>query len=312
MKRRIIKLGTTTLVTSLPSRWARQFGLKPGDYVDVVERNKDLVLSTEKGLAVMEKVLDCRKLTSRLSEEYLLAAYILGYHTIEILHEPRMREYKTKRMIKAAEFFQDQLRHLVGVEIIEQSETRTVIKELAAVTPEEQSNTVRRILLLTKEMGSALISALEKRDREALSGMRARHQNVRKFLIYFQRVLNKQGYTEFAKTNQVSILADNLWYIPGLYRVIADDTLAFKKPYSRKAVDALRIVHEAFVKFSELFFNYKPETAVELIDLREKFWDLFSLERHKMTAEDATLYGRIASIGGHLNHCVRVKFALEL
>lgn len=312
MKRRIIKLGTTTLVASLPSKWVRQFDLKAGDYIDVSERNKDLLLSTEKAIAVQEKIIDCRKLMTRLVEEYLVAAYILGYHTIEILHEPRIREYKTKKMIKSTEFLQGLLRHFVGVEIVEQSETRTVIKELAAVSPDELMVTLRRIFLLIKELGISLGSALETRDRESLLGMSARHENVRKFLIYFMRVLNKQGYSDFSKTNNMFVVADNLWFIATTYKVVSEDALAFKRPFSKKAVTAFKTLGDAFVRFSEMFFNFKPETAYQLMELRENLIDVFFAERSKMSAEDATLYSHIGAIVGHLMHLIRMKFALEL
>lgn len=312
MKRRIIKLGTTTLVTSLPSKWVRQFNLKPGDYVDVSERNKDLVLSTENAVAVKEKSLDCRKFVTRIAEESLVAAYILGYHTIEILHEPRIREYKTRKLIQSTDFFQEQTSHLIGMEIIEQSDTRTVMRQLAEVTQEELMNALHRAFYLTKEMGATLLPAIEQNDREKISSIKSLHRNVRKFILYFMRILNKQGHVDFAKTNMMFVLADHLGFIPSVYRVIVDDTLAMKKKYSRKALDAFRMTNEAVARFVELFFKFKPETALELIELREKINDVLFAERNRLSAEDALLYGRLGAIQAHLMRCIRAKFGLEL
>jgi len=40
MKRKVIKLGSSTLVTSLPSKWTNMLGVKAGDEIEVTERQK--------------------------------------------------------------------------------------------------------------------------------------------------------------------------------------------------------------------------------------------------------------------------------
>ncbi len=312
MKRKIIKLGSATLVTSLPAKWARQYNLKAGDYINLEEQNKNLVISTEKNMAVAEKVLDCKKLNTRLLSETLFAAYMLGYTTLELVHEQSMKQYGTKKTIRTADYIQHLSRDLIGVEIIEQSETRTVIKELAQTSEDELDNTIRRSFFLIKDMGETLATALQKNDAELLQGVKSRHENLRRFLLYFKRVLNKQGYRDFAKTNFLFMLADNLWLIPGTYYVIATEALENKKPHSKKAQQVLDMTVEAVAHLSELFFKYKPETAMALIRLREEIQETIKQERLKSAAHDAALYARLGFIGANIMHALRAKYAMEL
>lgn len=309
MKRKVIRLGTATLVTSLPRKWVKQFGLEPGDYLDVSERNKSLVFTSEKDIAVAEKQLDCRKLTTRLVEEYLLAAYTLGYRTIELIHEPRIREYRTGKPVRTQEFLQEKASGLIGLEIIEQSDTRTVFKELAEVSQEELLNIFRRCLFLLKDMSSSLLSAARARDKEALNGISARHRNVRKFLLYFHRVLNRQGYIDFAKTNLMFVVADNIGLIAGTLRMIAEDALASRKKFSKEVLEAFDATNNLIARYSEFFFKYEPETAVELSDLREKIWEK---SRKPSTPQEGAVLARLAFIGANLMHCIRARFGIEL
>jgi len=48
MKRKIIKLGTATLVVSLPSKWTKKFNLKSGNDLELEEANSNLIIEVLK------------------------------------------------------------------------------------------------------------------------------------------------------------------------------------------------------------------------------------------------------------------------
>ena len=49
MKRKINRVGYSTLTVSLPSKWAKQYGLKPGDEVEISEDGRTLRIEAKKG-----------------------------------------------------------------------------------------------------------------------------------------------------------------------------------------------------------------------------------------------------------------------
>ena len=46
MKRKVIKQGPATLMISLPSKWAKNIGLKQGDEVELIEKGNGLLISS--------------------------------------------------------------------------------------------------------------------------------------------------------------------------------------------------------------------------------------------------------------------------
>src|SRR3989338_7296591 len=107
MKRKIIRLGKTTLVASLPTKWTREFNLNRGDYLDVEERNGELILSAKKVVKETEKNLDFTKTNNTLLVMInLQEAYYAGFNTISIIHNPELEDYSTKKKIKTTKFLQ--------------------------------------------------------------------------------------------------------------------------------------------------------------------------------------------------------------
>ena len=55
MKRSVIQLAGKTLLVSLPSKWARNCGVRKGEDIEVEERGKSLVITTEKPADIEKK-----------------------------------------------------------------------------------------------------------------------------------------------------------------------------------------------------------------------------------------------------------------
>ena len=83
---------------SLPRKWAKKYGLKKGDEVELSERGKELLLSTEKAIeeeaTTTVKIEDAAKFMGRLVH----APYRFGYNEVEIKYSdpsavPKIQEY---------------------------------------------------------------------------------------------------------------------------------------------------------------------------------------------------------------------------
>ena len=55
MKRKVIQLAGKTLLVSLPIKWAKKYGIKKGNEVEVEERGKSLLIATEKAVSMEKK-----------------------------------------------------------------------------------------------------------------------------------------------------------------------------------------------------------------------------------------------------------------
>ena len=312
MKRKIIKLGTATLVASLPAKWIREFGLKQGDYLEVEERKGDLILSTEKEIAKSEKKIDIKGMNTKLASYFLEAAYCMGYDRIEILHDAQMTEYKTHRKVKTSEFIQDAVNLWIGIEIIEQSESRTLLKDLGGVSDMESDNILRRIFLLTKWMSAECLEAVKKKNVEELKAINVRTKNIFKFLVYYNRILNKKGYKDFNKT---AVMYKNIRVMEEMVEIlnyIAKESQGFKKRYSDEAISVFTIVNASIEKMDNLFFDFKNEKAMPIIEDREKIWLMINKAKDKCQKEDAFLYSKLAMIVMGISDMTVGRFYLEL
>jgi len=312
MKRKIIKLGTATLVASLPAKWIRQFGLKSGDYLNVDERKGGLILTTEKEIAKEEKKIDLRGINTKLATYYLEAAYCMGYDRIEILHDSKINEYKTHKKINTSEFIQKEVSRWIGIEIIEQLEEKTVLKDIGGSSENEADNIIRRAFLLTKDISNECVNALTNKDTEEIKVIESRAQNIFRFIYFYRRLLNKKGYKDFNKT---AVMYQNTYILGDIVKVIqyiARETLGFKKKYSAKAVGVFESINSSIDKIDNLFFSFSKEKAMEIIEDREKQWEMMNSEKNKCTREDAFLYSKLAMIVMSISYLSLGRFYLEL
>lgn len=312
MKRKIIKLGTATLVASLPAKWIKEFGLKQGDYLEVNERKGDLVLSTDRELSRNEKKVDLKGLNTKLASYFLEAAYSMGYDKIEVIHEAQIQEYKTHKNIKTSGFIQEASNQWIGIEIIEQSETRTILKDLGGVSDLEADNILRRIFLLTKWMFAECLEAVKKRDLEELKAINVRTKNIFRFITYYNRLLNKKGYKDFNKT---AVMYKNLRVMEEIVEIlnyIAKESQGFKKKYSEETISTFTLINSSMDKLDSLFFEFKSEKTMPIIEDREKIWQMINKAKDKCTKEDAFLYAKLSMIVMGISDLVVGRFYLEL
>ncbi len=312
MKRKVIKLGSSTLVASLPAKWINQMGVKAGDEIEVTEREKQLVISTEKRQAKFIKTIDLAKINSKLAFGHIESAYIMGVDELELLHGPQLVHYKTGKKLKTAEILQSMLSPLIGFQIIEQSEARTLVKDIGAPSDEEMENVLRRMFLLVKSMGEECLEAVKTRNKDTLSSMPMRYDNIYKLYIYYLRMLNKRGYKEFRKTPVMYEFISKFKLIISVYRFIAVETQALKKPYSAKALKIFENVLKSFDHMYAVFYKYSDEGCIQVTNDRNTTIDMMNDLKKKCSEEDSLLIGKLGVVAIVIYHALKSKFNLEI
>lgn len=312
MKRKVIKLGRATLVASLPSKWVSANNIEPGDEIELSERGRDLVIATEKRAAKITKEIDIKALNTRLIASLLEAGYLAGVDEITLFHEPMTTEYKTNKKIKTTEFIQKYITPLIGIEIIEQTETRTRIRDLGGISEEEMDNVLRRLFLLIKSMGEECLDGIKNNDKDMLRSIGVRFDNIYKFNLYFRRNLQKKGYRDFRKTSVMYEMVSTLDVIARVYKFVAVETLSLKKPYSKEALKVFAFVNKAFDNFYKVYYSFKPEKALDITKDREEAWRMMNSAKAKCAKEDAILYGRLGVIIVIISHLLKGRMTLEL
>ena len=187
MKRKVIKLGTATLVVSLPSKWTRKFNLKQGDEIDLEEENSNLLLQTKKGIAAKKEItIDLTDRDEKGMEIILTHVYRRGFEKIIVKNVNEDILKTIRKVVKNL---------LLGFEISKRTSDSCIIENLAEPTEQKGDVLLRRIFLMVKEMQNKILADFEKKDYNDSEIEEIRSQTDR-FTIYYRRILSKESEKE--------------------------------------------------------------------------------------------------------------------
>jgi phosphate uptake regulator len=189
MKRKVNRVGINTLTVSLPSDWCRKFGIKKGEDIDCVVKDKAIIISPEGQKAVGEIKIKIDTPDLFLNRN-IHTPYMLGYDKIIV-------EYKDRAV---ASRVRDSLKYIMGFEIVEENDDFCVLKNIAKGIEEEFEtifNSQMKILILVH---TELEEAISSKDTKAIPDILERDIQLSRFNAFSKRMLNKVGYADDIKT----------------------------------------------------------------------------------------------------------------
>lgn len=144
--RKLISFGKGSYIISMPKTWIEKNNLKKGDLISVSDDGFELTLSAnqqEKKLDAKEINIDAKSKDLEFLKAEIVSSYLNCYDTINILFDSSSRE---------APKIKDIIRNLSGLEIMEQTSTRIVAKNLINITEISIKNIIRRMDIISRAM----------------------------------------------------------------------------------------------------------------------------------------------------------------
>ena len=285
MKRKIIKLGQATFVVSLPSKWIQKYNLLKGDYLEVAERDKKLILSTE-------SILTHKKVTVELPEvdfflkRLIMNPYRFGYD--EVLFE--------FKQLEAVHKIEEALQYCPGFEIVEQGEKHCVVRNVSPKMEGEFDNIFRRLFYL---MGQFLTEAHEIMQEKKFDRMNhiadTENSVVDKLVSFCERVINKRGSNNFMKN---SFLYITIWSL----EQIGDDIkhvckrISKLETVSKETEKSWKVVQEFFSHFTKHYFKPDLKIAVEFKDKYKEIHERLLDNMEKVPQKEVFIMHYLASL----------------
>ena len=130
----------------MPKSWIEKNNLKKGDLISVNDDGFELVLSAssdEKKSEAKDIDIDAKGKDMELLKAEIVSSYLNDYDTINILFDNNSKEVTR---------IKDVLRNLSGLEIMEQTSTRIVAKNLININEISIKNIIRRMDIITRAM----------------------------------------------------------------------------------------------------------------------------------------------------------------
>ncbi len=176
--RKLISFGSSSYVISIPKAWIEQNKLSKGASVYIDEKPNELVLSVhDEGEHVpKEKTIDALNKSLADIETEIVAAYIKNYDIIEI------RQFKEEYAVGIKDIFQD----LAGLEVMEQTSSKIVVKDLINLKEVSTKTLIRRIDIIIRSMIDDVMTTTNK---EAVDSIYQRDSDVNRLVFLIRRIL---------------------------------------------------------------------------------------------------------------------------
>lgn len=202
--RKLISFGSSSYVVSIPKSWIKKNKLEKGAQIYLDEKQDELVLSTnsEQKKRVKEIQIDATgKSLPRLKSE-IVASYLNNYDTIEI----RNAKDDDVPEIKAV------LRNLAGIEIMEQTQTKIVVKDLINIKEVSIKTLIRRMDIIIRSMFDDLLVNVNKNMESLLKSFYQRDTDINRLFYLVRRMitaaLEDPNVAKILDTNPIELVFD--------------------------------------------------------------------------------------------------------
>ncbi len=177
-QRKLVAFGTSSHIISIPKQWIEKNRLSKGDILNIEERNNELILSThdtEERRQPKEATIDIEgKSIAQLKTE-ITAAYLNNFGVITIKGNRNENSQKIKEILQG----------LVGIEVVEETLSKIVVKDLLDIKEVSVDNLIRRVNLIIRSM----LEDLAKMNKDAYSSLVERDKEINRMVLLGARVV---------------------------------------------------------------------------------------------------------------------------
>jgi phosphate uptake regulator len=181
--RKVQKTGKSTLIVSLPKKWANENAILSGSLLFISQnQNGDLLLSSDKSEPDQIVKLDIGSKCGAPLIRDVIACYIAGYKTVEI-SSPQLTAMQ-KRDLHSI------VNKLIGPEILEETSNKVVIHDLLREEELPADHALKRMKNLARSMIQDALSSLIKRNKELAMDVIQRDNDVDRLNLLMARQFN--------------------------------------------------------------------------------------------------------------------------
>lgn len=283
MRRKVIQLAEKTFVISLPSQWVKQWGITKGEELELIENGSQLQVITEKARELKKCTIDLTNANERVIRWVLSSLHKKGYDEIEATTTGPEQEKILDELLKDL---------FIGFAIVHKTQNNCIIRCLSKEVEDQFDIILRRAFLVTLSQAEQISQLIAKKEYEKLSSTISLEKNNNQLTNFCQRILNKKGYVDAAKTTFIYVIIWNLEKISDEYKYLCEH-LAEQKKIGKNALRLLNETNKLLRKYYELFYSFNLQ---ELTELAQKYAELNEEIQKTMQKEDAITLSYLSHI----------------
>ncbi len=240
--RKVQVTGKSTYIVTLPKRWALDSGLVAGSLVRVSYRDDGSLVITPPAYEPdpPAKRLELEDKSADAIMRDIMGAYVMGYQSIEFRADHISKEMKKK--IKSIS------QNLIGIEVVEEIDTRIVIQDLLDVGEFTIGTGLKRMSSLVFLMLDGVINYLKTGDDESLREVISRDDEVdRMHLLVSKQFINRLNLGRTSGADELSLI-ESFYYrlAAGNIERIGDHAVKIADAFSHTGIpDATLSIRES-------------------------------------------------------------------
>lgn len=258
--RKIISFGSSSFVISIPKNWIQQHKLEKGDAIFVEQRPNQLIITTDKASKksnILEKVIDASEKSVQTIETEIYASYLKNYDLIEIININESDVQKVKGT----------LQDLAGMEILEETTSKLVAKDLININEVSIKALMRRIDIIIRSMMDDVITW----ENPNVDSMYERDRDVNRLTFLARRMMTAAlEDPKIAKTfNTTTLEVLNDWDIVVALEKIGDHCKRMIRSFAQLKLseDKQKVIESLFKEVNQRYLvvmkaYYAKDTSI--------------------------------------------------
>ena len=256
MKRKVVKLGPSTLVISLPKKWTNQQNIGSSSEVEVIEQGRNLLVQSDGAPEIKQSTIDLSK-HKNILKRIVAGKYLSGDDEITI----RVDSLAKSRLI------QKRVHEMIGMEVIEQGKDFLKLKDMGS-SSDDFEVIFKRILHLLHTISNEITNNIQECDSE-MDYLEDMEFNLNIFTDYAQRLLNKKGHPQPHKTATMHTIVFLLEDIGDQYKSIANQ-LNHSKKLTKEEIELFKECNKLYQNVESLLMQPERNKAEAIANLRDK------------------------------------------
>jgi phosphate uptake regulator len=261
MIRKVSRVGPATLVVSLPAKWAKKYGIKKGDDIEVTNEGSKLTISNEKEEKRKRIEINIKN-ERKFLKRHLNMFYKKGYDEIKFTYS---NETILGKIQKEIDF-------LIGYEIMEQGENYCVVKNVASPLEDHLDSLSKRLSLTILNMFKETINSLEKKDIISLKKVSSLEKITNKLSFFYIRILNKKINYSYENKTILFFICEQLEQIADNLRDISNEIEDLTN-LSHNSLLMLNELKNLFEQYTLLYNNINLDKIEQFKNIRKKTYN---------------------------------------
>ncbi|MFC1697643.1 AbrB/MazE/SpoVT family DNA-binding domain-containing protein [Nanoarchaeota archaeon] len=248
MKRKLVLMGKHTLMSAIPSKWIDRHNLKKGDYVEFIEVENKLVLTST--AEIFERKTEVTIKTDKITETWrvILPAYLSGYNEVKI-------NYENPNALKLIE---SHIKELIGFEIVETNPKYVRVMSISKTLDDDFQVIFKRVWFVLKQSSEITKGVFSTRRKKRLDEIRALEFTINRYVNFLRRVINRTGYKYphymYLIISFIELTANHLDYIRRYYLIFNKN-----KRIDNMATKDYDKIHDLIEKVYDMYYNYSDD-----------------------------------------------------